>query len=44
MDKKDEVQDIIRKGDYDVLMVLGAGDLNDQVPAITEILRQKYGV
>ena len=42
--KKDEVQDIIRKGDYDVLMVLGAGDLNDQVPAITEILRQKYGV
>lgn len=38
----DAVQDFVRAHDFDVLVVLGAGDLDDQVPAIEEILRRKY--
>ena len=38
----DSVQDYVRSNDFDVLVVLGAGNLDDQVPAITDILRSKY--
>ena len=36
--QKSEVQDILRQGHYDVLVVLGAGDLDNQVPAIKQLL------
>ncbi len=39
--RKEDVLDIIRHGDYDVLVVLGAGDLDNDVPKITEILTSK---
>lgn len=40
--EKDEVQDFVRQHDFDVLVVLGAGDLDNQCPAIAEILKEKY--
>ncbi len=42
MCSKDEVQDIIKSNDFDVLVVLGAGDLDNQVPEIEKILRNRY--
>ena len=39
----DSVTDYVRDNDFDVLVVLGAGDLDDRVPAITDILHSKYG-
>ena len=41
MCKKDDVLNIVRSRDFDVLVVLGAGDLDNMVPEITEILKQK---
>lgn len=42
MCSKDEVQDIIKSNDFDVLVVLGAGDLDNQVPEIEKILKSRY--
>ncbi len=39
--RKDDVLDLVRSRDFDVLIVLGAGDLDNQVPQITEILKNK---
>ena len=44
MIKKSEVQQYIREHNFDVLVVLGAGDLDDQCPQITEILKEKYEI
>lgn len=38
---KQDVLDYVRSRDFDVLVVLGAGDLNDYVPEITQILEAK---
>ena len=38
---KEEVLDLVKKRDFDVLIVLGAGDLDNFVPQMTEILKQK---
>ncbi|MBO7140785.1 MAG: UDP-N-acetylmuramate--L-alanine ligase [Prevotella sp.] len=35
---KNDVLDLVKSRDFDVLVVLGAGDLDDKVPQITEIL------
>ena len=40
--KKDDVLDFVRNNDFDVLIVLGAGDLDAQVPEMESILKQKY--
>ena len=40
--RKDDVQQFVRDHDFDVLIVLGAGDLDNQVPQIEKILRKKY--
>ena len=40
--RKDEVLDFVRNNDFDVLIVLGAGDLDAQVPEMESILKQKY--
>ena len=39
--RKDDVLHLVKSRTFDVLIVLGAGDLDDQVPQITEILRAK---
>ena len=36
---KEEVPDVVRRGGYDVLVTLGAGDLEDYAKEITDILR-----
>lgn len=41
MIKKDEVLDLVKNRDFDVLVVLGAGNLDDYVPQITKILESK---
>ena len=41
MVKKAEVLDYIKTHDFEVLIVLGAGDLDNQVPQITKILNDK---
>ena len=41
MIKKDEVIDLIKSRDFDVLVILGAGDLDNQVPKIAKILESK---
>ena len=38
---KDEVLDFVKSRDFDVLIVLGAGDLDNQVPQITKILQDR---
>ena len=35
---KNDVLDLVKSRDFDVLVVLGAGDLDDQVPLLTEVL------
>jgi len=40
--RKDDVLDFVRNNDFDVLIVLGAGDLDAQVPEMESILKQKY--
>ena len=39
--QKNDVQAILRQGHYDVLVVLGAGDLDNQVPAIKQLLLEQ---
>lgn len=39
--RKDDVLNLIKSRTFDVLIVLGAGDLDNQVPQITEILKNK---
>ena len=41
MCRKDDVLDIVGSKDFDVLVVLGAGDLDNMVPEITEILKKR---
>lgn len=38
---KENVLDLVKSRDFDVLIVLGAGDLDNYVPQMTEILKQK---
>ncbi len=39
--RKDDVLQMVKERDFDVLIVLGAGDLDNQVPQMTEILKNK---
>jgi len=39
MCRKDEILDVVRQGGFDVLVTLGAGDIENYVPQITEILQ-----
>lgn len=41
MIRKADVLDFVRSRSFDVLVVLGAGDLDDQVPQMTKILQKK---
>jgi len=41
MIKKDEVLDFVRSRDFDVLVILGAGDLDNFVPEITNIIKER---
>ena len=41
MIRKADVLDYVKTHDFDVLVVLGAGDLDNMVPQITKILQQK---
>ena len=41
MIQKDQVLDYVKNHDFEVLIVLGAGDLDAQVPSITKILNRK---
>lgn len=38
----DEVQSFVKAHDFEVLIVLGAGDLDNQVPEIEKILKKRY--
>ena len=38
---KEDILDIARKGDFDVLISLGAGDIENYVPEITKILTER---
>lgn len=42
MCRKDQVLDVVRQGGFDVLITLGAGDIEDYAPQITDILTQQY--
>ena len=39
MCRKEEILDVVRQGGFDVLVTLGAGDIENYVPQITEILQ-----
>lgn len=39
--RREELAEIVRHEEIDVLVVLGAGDVDTEVPALTEILRNK---
>ena len=41
MIKKDDVLDFVKSRDFDVLVVLGAGNLDNYVPEIAKILNEK---
>ena len=41
MVKTDEVLNLVKSRDFDVLVILGAGDLDNQVPKIAKILENK---
>ena len=41
MVKTDEVLNLVKRRDFDVLVILGAGDLDNQVPKIAKILESK---
>ncbi len=41
MCRKEEIPDIVRRGGFDVLVTLGAGDIDDYAPLITQILNEK---
>jgi UDP-N-acetylmuramate--alanine ligase len=38
---KEDVLDLVKSRDFDVLIILGAGDLDNYVPQITEIISGK---
>lgn len=38
---KEEILDLVKSRNFDVLIILGAGDLDNYVPQITEILKHK---
>lgn len=38
---KAELPALVEKKDFDVLMVLGAGDVDNSVPLLTDILKRK---
>ena len=38
---KDDVLDLIKSRDFDVLVILGAGDLDNYVPQIAKIINSK---
>lgn len=40
--KKEDILDFVNAGDFEVLLILGAGDLDNYVPQIAEILLNKY--
>ncbi len=42
MVKTSEVLDLVRQRDFDVLVILGAGDLDSMVPQIAEIINQSH--
>jgi UDP-N-acetylmuramate--alanine ligase len=39
--RKDEVLSLVESRSFDVLIILGAGDLDNQVPQIAKILERK---
>jgi len=39
MCRKDEICDVVRQGGFDVLITLGAGDIENYADQITEILK-----
>ena len=39
--RKEDVLDLVKSRDFEVLIVLGAGDLDNQVPEITKLLNSK---
>ena len=39
--RKDDVLDLVKKRDFDVLVILGAGDLDNYMPQITKIIENK---
>ena len=39
---KEDVLDYVKNHDFEVLLVLGAGDLDNYVPQMTKILKEKY--
>ena len=41
MVKKDDVLKLVSERDFDVLIVLGAGDLDNLVPQMAEIISKK---
>ena len=41
MIRKDDVLDLVKKREFDVLVTLGAGDLDNMVPQITRIIKEK---
>ncbi len=41
MVRKDELLDMVKSRDFDVLVVLGAGDLDNLVPQIADIIKEK---
>lgn len=44
MIKKDEVLDYVENNDFEVLVILGAGDLDNQTDNIADVLRKKYHI
>ena len=41
MSQKDDVLQLIKSRSFDVLIVLGAGDLDNQVPQMASILKER---
>lgn len=39
--KKDDVLDLVKSRDFDVLITLGAGDLDNYVPQIAKLIEAK---
>ena len=42
--RKNQVIPFVKEHDFDVLIVLGAGDLDNQVPELARILKDKYSL
>ena len=42
--RKQDAVEYVETHDTDVLVVLGAGDLDDMVPRMTEVLKAKYNL